>query len=321
MQYRLLFIFLCLLVLPRCTTDEEYGKSISTGHTLSPKRATSRPYEIKGVRYYPQPHYEYDEIGLASYYGLGDPVNFHGRPTATGETFSRYKLTAAHKTLPLPCVAQVTNLKNGCSIKVIVNDRGPFVKDRIIDLSWAAAKALGMLRAGVAKVRVTVLVDESVALGHHKKKPECGVIAPPMTPSPLTPVEPGTQPDVILPPITGRSSHLLPAELLPVSSSGGGLAGTTASPSYSEASSLMTGAAPTPAVFVQTGAFYEASQAHHMVKNLNNAGHSATVSPIPIGDKSLYRVRLGPLSNKEEAGHVLREVMNAGYQQAHVVLD
>jgi len=93
------------------------------------------------------------EVGLASWYG--EP--FHGRKTASGEVYDMYQLTAAHKTLPLGTSVIVTHVNNGKSVEVTINDRGPFVRGRIIDLSYAAAKALEMVKEGVAKVRVEVL--------------------------------------------------------------------------------------------------------------------------------------------------------------------
>src|SRR5690606_23049749 len=114
---------------------------------------TMRPYQILGRWYRPEEQPNYDETGLASWYG--DP--FHGRPTATGERFDMNALTAAHKTLPLPGLVEVTNLANGRRVVVRVNDRGPFVDGRIIDLSRAAAEALDLRRAGVGEVRVRYL--------------------------------------------------------------------------------------------------------------------------------------------------------------------
>lgn len=93
------------------------------------------------------------EVGWASWYG----EKFHGRRTASGEVYDMYQLTAAHKTLPLGTSVIVTHVKNGKSVEVTINDRGPFVRGRIIDLSYAAAKALEMAEEGVAKVRVEVL--------------------------------------------------------------------------------------------------------------------------------------------------------------------
>lgn len=93
----------------------------------------------------------YSETGLASWYGKP----YHGRPTASGERFNRHDLTAAHRTLPFGTTVEVKHLGNGKSVKVTINDRGPFVKGRIIDLSEAAAKRLNMINEGVARVRVT----------------------------------------------------------------------------------------------------------------------------------------------------------------------
>lgn len=114
---------------------------------------TMRPYQVRGVWYTPRHEPDYEETGLASWYG----GKHDGRPTATGEIFDQGKLSAAHKTLPLPSIVEVKNLDNGRKIKVRVNDRGPFVEGRIIDLSREAAEELGMLQKGLARVRVRYL--------------------------------------------------------------------------------------------------------------------------------------------------------------------
>lgn len=114
---------------------------------------TMRPYQIRGRWYRPEEQPRYDETGMASWYG----DQFHGRPTATGERFDMNALTAAHKTLPLPGLVEVTNLANGRRVVLRVNDRGPFVDNRIIDLSRGAADALDLRRAGVGEVRVRYL--------------------------------------------------------------------------------------------------------------------------------------------------------------------
>jgi rare lipoprotein A len=116
--------------------------------------ATQRPYAIEGKTYYPLPSSEgYAETGLASWYG-GD---FHGRKTSNGETYNMHEMTAAHKILPMQTLVLVKNLENSREIVVRVNDRGPFVKDRVIDLSLAAAQELGIARPGTARVQVTAL--------------------------------------------------------------------------------------------------------------------------------------------------------------------
>lgn len=111
---------------------------------------TLRRYQIRGHLYEPQEQLNYDEVGIASWYGPG----FDGRPTATGERYDQDALTAAHKTLPLPALVEVTNLANGRQVILRVNDRGPFAEGRIIDLSRGAAEHLGLRTAGVGEVRV-----------------------------------------------------------------------------------------------------------------------------------------------------------------------
>ncbi|MBI1392511.1 MAG: septal ring lytic transglycosylase RlpA family protein [Alphaproteobacteria bacterium] len=121
----------------------------------SPHFKVGAPYEIAGKTYRPAVDRGYDAVGVASWYG--DP--FHGRQTANGERFDKRQMTAAHKTLPLPTMVEVTNLENGRSTVVRVNDRGPFVEDRLIDLSEAAAEKLGFHGKGLARVRVRYLAD------------------------------------------------------------------------------------------------------------------------------------------------------------------
>lgn len=115
------------------------------------------PYKIKGRIYTPEIDYKYNKVGIASWYG----DDFHCKKTANGELFNKHELSAAHKTLPIPSVAKVTNLKNGRSVNVVINDRGPFAHERIIDLSEKTAITLGMKDRGTAKVRVKFLPKES----------------------------------------------------------------------------------------------------------------------------------------------------------------
>ena len=127
---------------------------------------SSRPYTVRGARYVPQKHYEYDQVGLASWYGVTD--GFDGKPKATGETFNCMEMTAAHRTLPLPSVVKVTNLRNNKSIVVIVDDRGPYCyRGRIIDLSFMAAKKLDIHRCKPAQVRVQSMVQDTLLLAKY----------------------------------------------------------------------------------------------------------------------------------------------------------
>lgn len=135
----------------------EYGVSASPRMTTAkrPKKGGGRsvvgkPYRVRGKWYTPKEDPNYDKAGLASWYG----PNFHGRLTANGEIYDQFHLSAAHPTFPLPSYARVTNKKNGNTVVVRVNDRGPFAHGRIIDLSNKAAELLDMKHEGVAAVRV-----------------------------------------------------------------------------------------------------------------------------------------------------------------------
>ena len=115
------------------------------------------PYKIAGEWYKPEAQYEYTETGIASWYG----PNFHGKKTANGEIFNMYDMTAAHRTLQLPSIAKVTNLVNGKSVIVRINDRGPFSKGRVLDLSKKAAQELDFIKDGTTRVKIEVLPNES----------------------------------------------------------------------------------------------------------------------------------------------------------------
>jgi len=135
------------------------GKHVSSGSAKLPDGSgghykTGKPYKVAGQWYYPlNSAAGYDETGVASWYGR----DFHGKATANGERYDMHAMSAAHKTLPLPTLVRVTNLENGRSVVVRVNDRGPFVKSRLIDLSYAAATELGFTDKGTARVRVQTL--------------------------------------------------------------------------------------------------------------------------------------------------------------------
>ena len=129
----------------------------SYDHNYKGSFKVGSPYKINNITYYPEHNPDYDRIGLASWYG----DDFHCKKTANGESFNKNQLSAAHQTLPLPSIARVTNLENGKSVTVVINDRGPFVGTRIIDLSERAAEVLAMKARGVAKVRVQYLADET----------------------------------------------------------------------------------------------------------------------------------------------------------------
>lgn len=160
------------LVLSGCSgkRNEPYHREAPSGQYPSGKKApaTQRPYTVKGQRYVPLANASgYVEQGIASWYGR----KFHGRKTSNGETYSMYAMTAAHKTLPMNTWVRVENLDNGRQIKVRINDRGPFVRGRIIDLSYAGAQKMGMVGPGTARVRVTALGRATSYAKSDKSKP------------------------------------------------------------------------------------------------------------------------------------------------------
>ncbi|MGB0958550.1 MAG: septal ring lytic transglycosylase RlpA family protein, partial [Litorivicinus sp.] len=129
------------------------------------RRGNVSPYRVFGVEYQVMPSAEgYQEIGTASWYGR----KFHGRLTSSGEPYDMFEFTAAHKTLPIPSYLRVTNLANGEQVIVRVNDRGPFAKNRIIDLSWAAAKRIGYDHLGTARVQLDILTHPDMAASEAK---------------------------------------------------------------------------------------------------------------------------------------------------------
>ena len=177
MRFRIEILILFSLVVFGCSSklDATYDRahvppSSSSGYKKYPAPspgknapATQKPYRIKGVRYTPIPSAKgFIQTGKASWYGR----KFHGRKTSNGETYNMYAMTAAHKTLPMNTWVSVHNMENNKKIVVRVNDRGPFVYGRIIDLSYTGAKRLGIVGPGTARVRVTALGE---AVSYSKK--------------------------------------------------------------------------------------------------------------------------------------------------------
>lgn len=154
------------LALTACTDNSQVFSSAVTG---APKPAAANsagyykignPYQVAGLWYYPKEDYNYKEIGISSWYG----PDFHNGITANGELYDMHGLTAAHRTLPLPSIVRVTNLQNGRSLVLRVNDRGPFVNNRVIDVSMRAAQLLGFKDQGTTQVQVEIMPEESKKL-------------------------------------------------------------------------------------------------------------------------------------------------------------
>lgn len=250
-----------------------------------------KPYQVGGVWYVPREQPNYDEVGIGSWYGDA----FHMKATANGERFDMNAMSAAHTTLPLPSVVEVTNLENGRKIQVRVNDRGPFVDNRIIDLSREAARQLGYDRKGIAKVRVRYL-GPAPLLGR-----DAGIRYAAAKPPPPAPV---ADEGLLVEIASG-----LPARPEPVTATS--LAPLQAAPA----------AAPIAAagLRIQAGAFASEGNAQRAVSQLSVAGQ-ATIEPMQRPDgATLYRVVL-PAPEDEAEAYALRDrVAEIGFVDARVV--
>lgn len=262
------------------------------------------PYQINGVWYYPAVDYSYDETGVASWYGPG----FDGKLTANGEIYDQDAMTAAHRTLPMPSYVQVTNLENGRSLVLRLNDRGPFAHGRIIDVSREAAKLLGFHRQGTAQVRVQILERESRDIARLAGAKNVG---PAVTAAPKS--------KVVVSNTQSASISVQPApkaDVKPQVSATATLAARVPAPS-----TALSVKAPSPGdLYVQAGSFANPDNAVRLKALLKPAGN-AVVSPAQVNAQTFYRVRLGPARTVEEADRMLAQVLALGYSGARIVVD
>ena len=303
-----------LLILPGCTSMElavdlyKKHKRGTNGDivTAAPRYKVGNPYKVAGIWYYPERNLTYDETGIGSWYG----DEFAGKLTANGEIFDPELVTAAHKTLPMPTVVRVTNLDNGKSLVVRINDRGPFVAGRIIDLSREAARRIGYKDNGLARVRVQVLAEQSLRLeklAKNGKFPSVGGV--PATAMPE--VEAAAKPTVNLTAKsnTGRSEY---------SSTNGQSALDLLS--QSRVGEVMTVAPVITQIWVQVGAFHSESSAASVLTKVKTAGNGEISSTSKAG-QTLHRVRLGPMQSVSEADQLLDNVVKIGFSGARIVVD
>ena len=258
------------------------------------------PYEIGGVWYYPRANPNYDEVGIASWYGS----KFHGKTTANGAVYDMNALTAAHKTLPMPSKVRVTNLTNGRSLIVVINDRGPFVNGRIIDLSRRASQLLGFEKNGLAMVRIQSVSENGVLFvakrldtSAEEQKLVQAVPAIQVAVSELT-VPDGA---IVSP----------PREVKPLATN------TNTEAITKENETLSVGASD---FFVQVGAFLQEGNASTLSGRLSRFG-PVRVIPAELEGRTYYRVRLGPVFNVDEADALLQRLINSGYGEAHLVFE
>jgi rare lipoprotein A len=262
------------------SADTGAHRAMAQGASQTPAQGGARykvgaPYQAGGVWYVPAEQPNYDEVGLASWYG----DQFNGKPTANGEMFDMNGISAAHATLPMPCIVEVTNLENGKTLQVRMNDRGPFHPGRIIDLSRAAAQQLGYFNKGTTQVRVRYVgpaqlngmdAPTTIAANHmHALLPLM-----PIAPAAALPTPAATSPGVVT---TARSGFA-----------------------------------------VQAGAFSDRGNAERVAARLATAGRT-NIQTLDRAGSTLYRVTVGSWASAEEAGTAREQVVSLGFAQAQVI--
>ncbi|MDW3095631.1 MAG: septal ring lytic transglycosylase RlpA family protein [Gammaproteobacteria bacterium] len=294
--FKLVFVWLvCIVMVAACSSPlskkDSAPKKSSTRVDRSekvipkvePKSKYGNPksYVVFGQRYYTLSTAKgYVEQGIASWYG----TKFHGRRTSSGETYDMYAMTAAHKTLPLPTYARVTNKKNGRSIIVRINDRGPFHDNRIIDLSYAAATKLGIVTTGTGLVEVRAIDPRRSASVQANK--------------------PGQKP-------------VLPKDVVdvaePVSNTASSVEIVEPSPSAEEVEKKV-------GIFVQIGAFRSKENAYKF-RNQFAAHQLGTVSVKEqiLEDLPIYKVWIGPLDTVEQADRTVKKITQLGHKEYKLI--
>ena len=308
MKYALLLT--TAFALTACTSGqvfeswEEEGESanISAEELASYKGSVykvEKPYEINGVWYFPAENYNYVEQGLASWYA---PANGKTAKTANGEEYIATEMTARHKTLPLPSIVKITNMENGKSIIARVNDRGPMVNNRLIDVSQKAAQELGFPVAGTTQVKVEVLANESRAVRdalvsagrvYTEQQTEQNDLAlvPPM-------------------PVPNNPEPLYaPVAATPVAQEPVYTRRTVTSP---------TPATPMGTIYVQLGAYGDTANASRAARSAGTVGQAITKTKMQ-GGRTLSVVQAGPFATRAEAEQAVRQLKQMGYRDAFIL--
>ena len=288
----------------RKTTEAEASKEI----VAKPHYKIGNPYREFGIWYYPKRDLTYDETGLASWYG--EETAILGRPTANGEVFDPKVVTAAHKTLPMPSVVRVTNLDNGKSLVVRINDRGPFAPGRIVDLSHEGARLLGFVENGIAKVRVQILAEQSLRLENLAKRGEFPT---------LTAADQGAMPEMmaaVKPKVNlvAKSSKLKSKVSVIKPQSAVELL------SQSRVGEVISVAPIITKIWIQVGAFHAKTSAMTVLSKIKGVG-PGEVSTVNHHGKTLYRVRLGPMDDVAMADNMLEKVVNTGFTGSRIIVD
>ena len=241
-----------------------------------------KKYTVLGQTYTPEEDYSYSETGMASWYG----DDFHNKRTANGETYNMNDITAAHRTLPLPSIVRVTNLENGRSIIARVNDRGPYVKNRIIDVSQKGAELLGYKNKGVTKVKVEILAEESMAIKEAmlSRTNTSRIYADAMAYDGIVDIEENIKP------VVRKQPYYVPA----------------------------SDPREKGVFFVQVGAFHDYNRAQEMAESMKRFG-TVSIYEAYLSQDGVYRVRLGAYKTRGEALKILDRVIDYGHSDVVII--
>jgi rare lipoprotein A len=288
-------------------------KKLAKIHDAVPRKdkvtraGNKNPYTVFGKTYHLLPTSEgYKKKGTASWYG----TKFHGRMTANGERYNVYAMTAAHKTLPIPCYARVTNLSNKRQVIVRVNDRGPFHGDRLIDLSYAAAVKLGFAEQGTAPVLVEVVTEESLANERKQKRLRI-------------PVSEGKA-VAALPAALPKKVARVPVEDKNVSKPAKAAGQKTAAVARSQPDNAVNIARVDQggSWFLQTGAYRERSMAQDMQQRVKFITHLPVALREPVDAlDGFFKVLVGPVDNEQVLRKLQQEMRAANMGSPFIVRD
>ncbi|MCH9853044.1 MAG: septal ring lytic transglycosylase RlpA family protein [Alphaproteobacteria bacterium] len=298
--------------IPLGQLEQEQYESFTYSESYTPQGNANykigKGYQIEGTWYYPEIDYDYTEVGIASWYG----PKFHNKKTANGEVFNQDALTAAHRTLPLPSIVIVHNLENGRSVKLRVNDRGPFARGRIIDVSKRAAEILGFSGQGTAPVRVTIVENESRRLAQSlggkqevlKNNSSVGNLQ---------------GQELIMPQQDSLQFYSLPKPPKEAT-----VADTTQTKKpETKKPEINNNVKPlkidfSKRIFIQVGAFVEAPNVDRALLAFSKFGYP--VLRQEVGRDNLTRVLVGPLNtmDKDKIEELLTQAINIGYQKSYI---
>ncbi len=294
--------------------DTTRGGSPRPGSTVGrdgkPLRGTEKPYQVNGTWYYPREDKNYNVVGIGSWYG----EQFHNRRTSNGEIFDMDVPSAAHKTLPLPCLVEVTNLDNGKKMIVRVNDRGPFVDGRIIDLSKAAAEQLGYQRAGVAHVRVRY-VGPAPKAAFDAPRRYASLQRDPNAPRSFDDIKEPPQRVQVLSPRPEPDWTPRAAPIAPTPAPAPAPVMAQSAPPINPPDPV---ASPARTFRIQAASFSNRENAEKAARQLSGAGQ-ATIEPIERPSGTLYRVTVSAGQDEGSASSLRQQVEAMGYSDAKVL--